>query len=263
MAAQIPGNLEVQARIPLDNKYWVDNSQLTTLNVGLISQGLLRFSKSDDTLWINLSTGWKKIPFDTTSTLTIGTVVKGQNASATITNNKLNLVLPVGDNGQSIWVAYADNQQGLNASYSISTNTTSIAFIQSITQPSLNSFTSWKKFVGEGSSTSSSIGLKLFNEYTVQSLGRQEIPLLTGATGVVDVLILGTSGYTQPIYHKDYSISNGKLIIDKDAEGNTNNLLVGDKIIGYCYYNATDSGNNSGGNNGSSDDTFSDSFFDI
>ena len=60
MAAELPGNLEVQARIPLDNKYWVERE--SELNEGLIYTGLLRFAKQEKTFWLKLETKWIQIP---------------------------------------------------------------------------------------------------------------------------------------------------------------------------------------------------------
>jgi hypothetical protein len=107
--AKIPAGLETLTRTPLDNKYWVDNSQVVSLNTGLMGVGQQRFSKSDDTLWILLSTGWKQIGYGTSTggnspAFTIGTVTTGTTPKVTITgsstNPALNFVLPRGEKGQ-------------------------------------------------------------------------------------------------------------------------------------------------------------------
>ena len=259
--AAIPGSLETQTREPLDGKYWVQD--FTKLDTGLTFQGLLRFSKDDDKLYLRLDNGWTELltsdnngvsAFD----FTIGTVVAGNTASVvnvgTNTKPKLNFVLPkgdqgtvgtiavervevspdsyahiqnigtttdarlvfqipkgqvgpkgsmftinaqgtlanrniydnqaadfvyliddesspddgfiyikldrgwstkisfrgqVGESGKSAWVAYAQDQNGLGATFTATPTTKYVAFFLSFVQPTIGAFSSWQRFAGE------------------------------------------------------------------------------------------------------------------
>jgi hypothetical protein len=111
MAANIPGSILNTTRTPLDDKYWVQNFQ--ELEGGLTYQGLMRFSRSEDKLYIKLTNGWVPIATGngsggtgtggTAATIRIGTVTTGTPARitnvGTDTNAVLNFVLPKGDTG--------------------------------------------------------------------------------------------------------------------------------------------------------------------
>ena len=275
--AKIPGSLETQTREPLDGKYWIQD--FTKLDTGLTFQGLLRFSKDDDKLYLKLDNGWTELltsdnngvsAFD----FTIGTVVAGNTASVvnvgTNVKPKLNFVLPkgdqgiagtiavervevspdsyahiqnigtttdarfvfqipkgqvgpkgsmftinaqgslanrnvydnqatdfvyliddesspddgfiyikidrgwstkisfrgqIGESGKSAWVAYAQDQNGLGATFTATPTTKYVAFFLSLIQPTIGAFSNWQRFVGENGTPGGPAGESAYTTY--------------------------------------------------------------------------------------------------
>lgn len=110
MGASVPGSLQTQTRTPLDGKYWIQN--FSQINNGLTFQGLMRFDKGTDKLWIKLTGGWVEIVTGDqgiAGTITIGDVTSGLIPSITNTgtdaNAILDFVLPKGDAGTPATIA--------------------------------------------------------------------------------------------------------------------------------------------------------------
>lgn len=101
--AEIPGSLETQTREPLDGKYWVQS--FNDINTGLVFQGLLRFDRTTEKLWIKRNQGWVEITAGSSesSIIKIGEVTAGTTpsvkASTTGSNTVLDFVLPRGERG--------------------------------------------------------------------------------------------------------------------------------------------------------------------
>lgn len=197
MSSLIPGSLETQTREPLDGKYWIQS--FNNIDLGLTFQGLMRFDKSTNKLWIKLTQGWTEVP--TTASLngnlsvTVGAVTRGAAGSSPVITNSgtasnaildftiptgdtgatpiidigtvvnglapnvtnvgtidraiLNFVIPSGSDGQSLWIAYSKYSTGQNATFTLNIAHKFISILSSTTQPDLNAFTTWVKFVGD------------------------------------------------------------------------------------------------------------------
>lgn len=216
----------------LVNGVWIDafgiSGSAGTISIGTVTDGLIASitnvgTASNAILNFILPKGLK----GDTPVIDIGSVQSGTTASVTnvgtVDRAILDFVIPKGVDGingtvgNNAWVAYAQDINGLGATFTVASTTKYIAFYLSINQPSLGAFSNWQKFMGDAGAAGGPAGLSAYQTYVnnghpnateqqflaslngVNGLSAYQIWLSLGNTGTEQDFInsINTGGVTQ------------------------------------------------------------------